>query len=402
MRLCQTGEALEASSHDSPNPFPAGALRTDLQDALITNPQDTACMTCRVMDSVLPLEPFSNPSARVMHPSEVFAGQVLRLNRPPIRSEIQHLFDLLPKERPPRGDASGRAFACGMYCQGPLQGLRANSRRHPLSSKLLASFVRSLEPSFNFSSLHLFLNVKTSPHIDSNNAPLPNLIAGISDFKDGQVLVENPSGEFAIETEAGPLPAIALEVAGTFATFDAYRLRHQTAAWQGDRLVLVAFSVKNVDRLEQDDLSILHEQNFNPCLDVFCSTDAPPVAIDSFSHCLPPNAASRMCGRSFASLLFVEIFCGTGGLSAVLKRSGIGHVLGITSRVTGNTQCSVLPLDLHNDSQRPLLWDVLERENLCGVHLSPPSRDEDMCQLAAEVLDVPLTGCSSFGCGLLL
>eukprot|EP00439_Symbiodinium_sp_Y106_P001837 s7163_g1.t1 len=218
-----------------------------------------------------------------MHPSEVFAGQVLRLNRPPIRSEIQHLFDLLPKERPPRGDASGRAFACGMYCQGPLQGLRANSRRHPLSSKLLASFVRSLEPSFNFSSLHLFLNVKTSPHIDSNNAPLPNLIAGISDFKDGQVLVENPSGEFAIETEAGliagisdfkdgqvlvenpsgefaieteagPLPAIALEVAGTFATFDAYRLRHQTAAWQGDRLVLVAFSVKNVDRLEQDDL----------------------------------------------------------------------------------------------------------------------------------------------------
>ena len=386
MRLCQTGEALEASSHDSPNPFPAGALRTDLQDALITTPQDTACMTCRVMDSVLPLEPFSNPSARVMHPSEIFAGQVLRLSRPPIRSEIQHLFDLLPKERPPRGDASGRAFACGMYCQGPLQGLRANSRRHPLSSKLLASFVRSLEPSFNFSSLHLFLNVKTSPHIDSNNAPLPNLIAGISDFKDGQVLVENPSGEFAIETEAGPLPAIALEVAGTFATFDAYRLRHQTAAWQGDRLVLVAFSVKNVDRLEQDDLSILREQNFNPCLDVFCSTDAPPVAIDSLCHCLPPNAASRMCGRSFASLLFVEIFCGTGGLSAVLKRSGIGQVLGITSRVTGNTQCSILPLDLHNDSQRPLLWDVLERENLCGVHLSPPSRDEDMCQLAAEVL----------------
>ena len=40
------------------------------------------------------------------------------------------------------------------------------------------------------------------------------------------------------------------------------------------------------------------------------------------------------------------------GSLAVLKRSGIGHVLGITSRVTGNTQCSVLPLDLHNDSQR--------------------------------------------------
>ena len=45
----------------------------------------------------------------------------------------------------------------------------------------------------------------------------------------------------------------------------------------------------------------------------------------------------------------------------MLKRSGIGQVLGITSRMTGNTQCSVLALDLHNDSQHPLVWDVLER-----------------------------------------
>ena len=118
---------------------------------------------------------------------------------------------------------------------------------------------------------------------------------------------------------------------------------------------------KNVDRLEQGNLSILREQNFNPCLDVLCSTDAPPIVVDSLNHCLPPNAASRMCGRSFTSLLFVEVFCGTGGLSAVLKRSGIGQVLGITSRMTGNTQCSVLPLDLYNDSQHPLVWDVLER-----------------------------------------
>ena len=130
--------------------FSAGALRTDLQDALITKPHGSACMTCRVMDSVLPLEPFSSPSARVMHPSEVFAGQVLRLSRPPIRSEIQHLFDLLPKERPFGGDASGRAFARGMYCQGPLQGLRANSRRHPLSSKLLASLCVLLSRRFSF------------------------------------------------------------------------------------------------------------------------------------------------------------------------------------------------------------------------------------------------------------
>ena len=133
-------------------------------------------------------------------------------------------------------------------------------------------------------------------------------------------MVENPSGEFAIETEAGPLPAIASEVAGTYATFDAYRLRHQTAAWKGDRLLLVAFSVKNVDRLEQGNLSILREHN--PWLDVLCSTGAPLIVVDSLNHCLPPNAASRMCGRSFTSLLFVEVFCGTGGLSAVLKRSG--------------------------------------------------------------------------------
>ena len=77
--------------------------------------------------------------------------------------------------------------------------------------------------------------------MDSHNAPLPNLVAGISDFQGGQILLEDPAGSHVIHTADGNIPATALDVAGKHAIFDAFRLRHQTAAWKGDRLVLVAF-----------------------------------------------------------------------------------------------------------------------------------------------------------------
>ena len=33
-----------------------------------------------------------------------------------------------------------------------------------------------------------------------------------------------------------------------------------------------------------------------------------------------------------------------------------------------------------------MLWDVLRRENLCGVHISPPASDPELCKLTAAVL----------------
>ncbi|CAE7340175.1 unnamed protein product [Symbiodinium sp. CCMP2592] len=389
VKVCQTGEALEASldSACDPNPLPAGALHSNQQDALISHNHCAKRLTCKFMDSVLPLEPASSPPAETIHPAEVYAGQILKLARAPARSEVLHLFNLLPKDKPSRGEGTGCAFACGMYCQGPLLGLRANTKRFPLACSVLASFVKAISPDFHFSTINIFFNVKTSPHVDANNAPMPNLVAGLSNFQDGQVLVESSGGPRVIETSSGKLPAVALEVANTHAIFDAYRLRHATAAWQGDRVVLVAFSVRNASMLSPDDLSTLREQGFAPNLDAVCSTDTPPVVAPPISSkCLPAGAEHRLQGHSLQSMLFLQIFCGAGHLAAAVKRKGVGQCLGIASRVTGATRCPVLPLDLKNEEQHELLWDALNRGNVCGVHISPPASDAPLCELSARIL----------------
>ena len=214
--VCQTGEALEASldaARDT-NPHPAGALQSLPQDALI-NPESCArSHSCTIMDFVLPLEPAASPPKVPSHPAEVYAGQILKLGRAPTRSELQHLFALLPTDKPPRGGGVGQSFACGMYCQGPLLGLRANTKRFPMTCSILTNFVRNISPGFHFTTINLFFNVKTSPHMDSHNAPLPNLVAGISDFQEGQILLEDPAGSHVIHTADGNFPATALMLPG--------------------------------------------------------------------------------------------------------------------------------------------------------------------------------------------
>ncbi|CAE7900217.1 unnamed protein product, partial [Symbiodinium necroappetens] len=205
----------------------------------------------------------------------------------PDRGDIRALFNMLPHETPPRGDGAG----------------------------VLTAMVRKCAPSHSFTSLNLFFNVKTALHIDVNNEQLPNIIIGISDFRGGQVLVENPRGSHVISTATGGVRADLLEVAGTHAVFDAYRLRHETVDWTGDRLVLVAFSVKGSHLLCPDDRTELIEQGFVLPSMSECSTNDPPAkSLACDPSCLPLGLKDRCHDKCLGDMLFLEIFCGTGGL----------------------------------------------------------------------------------------
>ena len=191
-----------------------------------------------------------------------------------------------------------------------------------------------------------------------------------------------------MQTPSGGVSADLLEVAGTHVLFDAYKFKHETMDWTGERLVLVAFSVKESETLCDADRVCLLEQGFALPPVPECSTNNPPTkALPHDTSCLPPGLADRVFARSLGDLHFLEIFCGTGGLSAAVKKSGIGSCTGISSRVTGRTRCPVLPLNLADASQLPLLWDVLSRGNLCAVHLSPPPSQCALHELCAEVID---------------
>ena len=167
-------------------------------------------------------------------------------------------------------------------------------------------------------------------HIDANNDRYPNLVAGISSFSRGQILVENPSGKHVMQTPSGGVSADLLEVAGTHVLSDAYRFKHETMDWTGDRLVLVAFSVKGSELLCDADRKCLLEQGFVLPPVTECSTNNPPtMALPHDRSCLPPKLTDRVFGRRLGDLHFLEIFCGTGGLSAAVKKSGIGTCTGI-------------------------------------------------------------------------
>ena len=70
--------------------------------------------------------------------------------------------------------------------------------------------------------------------------------------------------------------------------------------------------------------------------------------------------------------LFVEIFAGTAGLTAAVRKIGLHSSIGIDSSVNTNCKAPVIRSDLRLEHARTLLWQVLNRPNLIGVHLAPP------------------------------
>ena len=70
--------------------------------------------------------------------------------------------------------------------------------------------------------------------------------------------------------------------------------------------------------------------------------------------------------------LFVEVFAGTAGLTAAVRKIGLHSSIGIDSSVSTNCRAPVIRLDLRLEHARALLWQVLNRPNLIGVHLAPP------------------------------
>ena len=201
-----------------------------------------------------------------------------------------------------------------------------------------------------------------------------------------QILVENPRGRHRMQISEGSVSADLLEIAGTHALFDAYRHRHETTEWRGSRLVLVAFSVKGSFSLCDEDRAALLDQGFVLPPTPECSTNDPPTVAQVPVKSLPPGLTQRVASRCLGGLFFLEIFCGTGGLAAAVKKVGFGTSIGVASRVSGCTKCPVIPMNLLNASQHALLWDMLAKPNLCAVHICPPTSDQTILELCVDVV----------------
>ena len=74
---------------------------------------------------------------------------------------------------------------------------------------------------------------------------------------------------------------------------------------------------------------------------------------------------------SFSSVLFLEIFSGAGGLTCCIRKLGFQGI-GIDFEVSKACKSPIIRLDLTSSHGQTLLFEILARNNIAGVHLAPP------------------------------
>ena len=198
--------------------------------------------------------------------AETFAEVILARNSAATKAEIIQLFNLLPKEVPSRGGPShdSCSFSCGAYAKGGLQGLRSECATFKNSTKVIASFVGACLPDHPFTTASLFHNTKTDLHVDSRNHHSPNGVIPVTSFEKGGIWVADGCGPHVRQVNGSPMQGSILDFSAGPITFDAYKFPHQTEAWQGDRLVCVAFTVSSLAKLSLESARLLLDLGFRP------------------------------------------------------------------------------------------------------------------------------------------
>ena len=268
-----------------------------------------------------------------MH-AEEFAAHLLKAGDFS-RESLQKLFLLLPLEPPARGVGVGDSgsFTTGAYFFAGEVGLRRNSSRFPRTSALLAEHVKRLSPSFPFTTVALFRNLKTPCHQDNNNFPESfNLVAPMSDFEHGEIWCERADGPVSLEVQGSLIPGILMDVARGPLLLPASTCRHSTCDWRGDRLVLVAFSIREALNLPASASSVIHALGFT------C-----PQSVESLTNPVPLQSPSVLPA---ARPLMVEVFSGSGGMAAAFR--DLGFLTLAVDKVSNahRLRHSFVPLDL--------------------------------------------------------
>ena len=169
-------------------------------------------------------------------------------------AEVLRMFDSLPSDDLKRGQSNVRAtsksYATGAYVLGGAVGLKAHATEHPEVLKACAGFVHARAPGFKFSSFNIFEDVQTDRHKDHWNANLANLAIPLTPFKEGSIFVEHQGG-LDLSAVNGE-PGTRLRVALGAVKFNARHCWHHTEEWQSRRVILVAFTIRHVEKLSSE------------------------------------------------------------------------------------------------------------------------------------------------------
>ena len=68
----------------------------------------------------------------------------------------------------------------------------------------------------------------------------------------------------------------------------------------------------------------------------------------------------------------LELFCGTGRLTAAIRRLGLNDSVGIDNVAHKHLTCPILKLDLTTDECLTLVENMLAQDRLAYIHMAPP------------------------------
>jgi len=80
----------------------------------------------------------------------------------------------------------------------------------------------------------------------------------------------------------------------------------------------------------------------------------------------------RIEGKSLHDLFCIEIFSGSGRLTAAVRLCGMKESYGVDHLVSKHVRSPTLKLDLNTEDGRAVLLQLLEDPDLCYIHMAPP------------------------------
>ena len=159
---------------------------------------------------------------------------------------------------------SPKAFTAGAYIHGPHAGMHLATLEFEILVLVLISVVRGMRPELHFSSVSLLRNIQSALHRDCHNhARSTNLVLPVTVFSGGELFVEDRQGASVMGSSrvAGNVIPLLCEQEPRPVEFNP-RLWHCNLPWGGERIVLVAYHIRNPELLPAPVASQLSQMGF--------------------------------------------------------------------------------------------------------------------------------------------
>ena len=128
----------------------------------------------------------------------------------------------------------------------------------------------------------ILCNCRSLPHADVHNyLDEPSLLVALSDFRGGELWVQSTDGDHELAVGGKNLKGRLIDLQRGPAFFDAHRL-HATMPWRGRRMVLVAFTVRNPEKLQEEHVRFLESVGFRPPRPSEALPDSPSAPGEDF------------------------------------------------------------------------------------------------------------------------